>query len=414
MYYRYQMPKLAAKIEGSGNGIRTVVTNMVQIAKAINRPAAYVTKFFGYELGAQVKMDALIYSVNGSHDADKLLSLLYSFIEKFVLCSNCQNPETDLSVSKKLISLKCKACGSITTISERTHKLTTYIVNHCEDAKKDAKGGKKVKGKKGEDASKTSTTSSNGKKTETALVADDDDFEDSGEDLKVDLLADEFKSSVKIDTADICEKFCQMVKDKADAKQLGDVKIQKELLNEATSLGIRDKSTLALCKALFSENILEEIGKHKILLLRFCVDSPKAQKYLLGGIEKIIELFPKLLASSTKILKEFYDEEILDEEVLIEWYGKASKKYVSKDLAKQIREKAFPFIKWLKEAEVEEDSDSGEQQNGVNNGDAAGVDEEEDDDDEDDIGFSHRVTGIHVETVKNKEDVVDDEFIDEI
>ena len=117
------MPKLVAKIEGSGNGIRTVVTNMNLIAKAINRPAAYVIKFFGYELGAQVHMDVKgnIYSVNGSHDAEKLLSLLYSFIEKFVLCSKCENPETDLSVAKKLITLKCKACGALTTIMESKH-----------------------------------------------------------------------------------------------------------------------------------------------------------------------------------------------------------------------------------------------------------------------------------------------------
>ncbi len=37
-HYRYKMPKLTAKVEGSGNGIKTVVTNMVQIAKSLDRP----------------------------------------------------------------------------------------------------------------------------------------------------------------------------------------------------------------------------------------------------------------------------------------------------------------------------------------------------------------------------------------
>lgn len=40
----------------------------------------------------------------------------------------------------------------------------------------------------------------------------------------------------------------------------------------------------------------------------------------------------------------------------MEWSSKVSKKYVSKEVATQIHEKAKPFIQWLQEAEEEEDS----------------------------------------------------------
>lgn len=49
--------------------------------------------------------------VNGSHDAEKLQDLLDGFIRKFVLCPECDNPETDLKVKKETISQTCKACG---------------------------------------------------------------------------------------------------------------------------------------------------------------------------------------------------------------------------------------------------------------------------------------------------------------
>ena len=44
---RYKMPRLLAKIEGRGNGVKTVVINMKDVADALHRGPAEVTKFFG-------------------------------------------------------------------------------------------------------------------------------------------------------------------------------------------------------------------------------------------------------------------------------------------------------------------------------------------------------------------------------
>ncbi|RVE43292.1 hypothetical protein evm_012051 [Chilo suppressalis] len=132
-FYRYKMPRICAKVEGKGNGIKTVIVNMPEVAKALGRPATYPTKYFGCELGAQTQFDFKNerFIVNGSHDSAKLQDLLDGFIRKFVLCPECDNPETDLIVSTKrnTISQGCKACGYHGQL-EFNHKLNTFILKN--------------------------------------------------------------------------------------------------------------------------------------------------------------------------------------------------------------------------------------------------------------------------------------------
>uniref|UniRef100_A0A674B5H5 Eukaryotic translation initiation factor 5 n=1 Tax=Salmo trutta TaxID=8032 RepID=A0A674B5H5_SALTR len=89
-FYRYKMPRIIAKVEGKGNGIKTVIVNMTDVAKSLNRPPTYPTKFFGCELGAQTQFDAKNdrFIVNGSHEASKLQDMLDGFIRKLcILCA---------------------------------------------------------------------------------------------------------------------------------------------------------------------------------------------------------------------------------------------------------------------------------------------------------------------------------------
>lgn len=161
------MPVLMTKIEGKGNGIKTVVPNMSDIARALSRPptcesAPYhhrhkllkaidfffhltdPTKFFGCELGAQTTFDDKgdRYIVNGAHDATRLRELLDGFIDKFVLCGSCKNPETELVLTKNdEIFRDCKACGQRSGVDMR-HKLTTFILkNPPKSLKSKRKGG---------------------------------------------------------------------------------------------------------------------------------------------------------------------------------------------------------------------------------------------------------------------------------
>jgi len=378
-FYRYKMPRLQAKVEGKGNGVKTVIPNMVEVARALGRPPTYPTKYFGCELGAQTQFDFKNdrYIVNGSHDAAKLQDMLDGFIKKFVLCENCDNPETDLKcyIKKGIITASCRACGHSYQLDMR-HKLTTFILKNPPGTKLNDTGTslterKDKKSKRKQDEETNGGTNGNHDNNETINEDDNADDDDNWtvdvseeavkkrmKDLSMGVKGLAMDSDIEKTESERINILYEFVKAKVQSKAKLEVNDEKEIVTEAERLEVTNKAPIVLCELIFDKTkILAQIKSNKRLLLRFCHENQKAQKYLLGGIEKTIETYKDVLLPKTgHIFKAFYDEDILDEEVILEWGKKASKKYVSKELSEQIHKKAEPFLNWLKEAE-EESSD---------------------------------------------------------
>lgn len=398
-FYRYKMPRIIAKVEGKGNGIKTVIVNMPEVAKALSRPPTYTTKFFGCELGAQTQVDLKNdrFIVNGAHDAPKLQQLLDIFIKKFVLCPECHNPETCLTVSQKkqTIGQRCIACGYNGMVDMR-HKLTPFILKNPPDmdpaatptkaTKKEKKSKKKGDKEKEDDRASPEANAQEQMAAQRASggVIDappeirnkiDDDDDDWGEDFSEDAVKqrmEELSEAAKqMALTDDLEKtveerlniFYHFVKNKINSSEGVNGSV-REIVSEAERLEIQDKATMVLVELLLNNKILLQLKQHKVLFLKFCYENDKAQKYLLGGLEQLVgnvhkeELLPKM----PHILKTLYDLDILDEKVIIDWGDKVSKKYVEKKIAQEIHDKSQPFIKWLKEAEEEESDSEGEEE----------------------------------------------------
>merc|ERR1711907_776329 len=131
---RYKMPRLVAKKEGRGNGSKTCIVNMTDVARALRRPPQYTTKWFGSELGAQSTYtnkegEGERAIVNGHHDTPIFQTMLDKFIDKYVLCENCRLPEIDMMVKKGVICAKCKACGWAGEL-DNNHKLAAFIIKN--------------------------------------------------------------------------------------------------------------------------------------------------------------------------------------------------------------------------------------------------------------------------------------------
>merc|ERR1712176_226934 len=89
--------------------------------------------------------------INGHHDTPVFQTLVDKFIEKYVLCQNCNLPEIDMVVNKKgLIVATYKACGWSGEL-DNGHKLAGFIQKNPPgtgigfDAEKAGKKSKKKK-----------------------------------------------------------------------------------------------------------------------------------------------------------------------------------------------------------------------------------------------------------------------------
>lgn len=402
LYYRYKMPRICAKVEGKGNGIKTVIVNMAEVAKALNRPATYPTKYFGCELGAQTQFDHKNerFIVNGSHDATKLQDLLDGFIRKYVLCPECDNPETDLIIAakKETISQTCKACGYHGLLKVQ-HKVNTFILKNPPTMNPAAQGASLTEGKRSKRSKKADNGDNNATNGDQSKDSDDFDnkisgnHEDDDDDgqwttelseeavrARMQDLSEGAKNITISEDTEKTEKqrmdlLYEYIKKRRDAGELENLQVHKEVHGEAKRLEVNQKAPLILAELLFTANIVADIKKHRGLLLRFTHEDEKAQKYLLGGVEQVIALHAaKLMDKVAVILKLFYDTDLLDEKVILEWASKVSKKYVSKEIATQIHDKAAPFIKWLKEAEEESEDSEESDDDAISFDDRAKVD----------------------------------------
>uniref|UniRef100_A0A453NBK4 W2 domain-containing protein n=1 Tax=Aegilops tauschii subsp. strangulata TaxID=200361 RepID=A0A453NBK4_AEGTS len=413
-FYRYKMPRMLTKIEGRGNGIKTNIVNMVDIAKALARPASYTTKYFGCELGAQSKFDEKtgISLVNGAHDTSKLAGLLENFIKKYVQCYGCGNPETEVLISKKeMITLKCAACGFLSDVDMRD-KLTTFILKNPPEAKKGGKDKKAMRraekerlkegeaadeemkklkkdGKKKGASSKESTAKGVAKKkgaggsdeehvssprdADFAAAADDDDDDDDDVQWATDTSAEaarkrmeEQLSAATAEMVMLATEETEKKKKQAKATPYDELveEIKASLANAATAAqlkGVLSSSTLplkdmmdALFEALFhgaGKGFAKDVVKNKKYLAA-AVPDEAAQMLLLQSIEAFCgKCSAEALKELPVVLKALYDGDVLEEETIVQWYNEA----VAAGKDSQVVKNAKPVVEWLQSAESDEE-----------------------------------------------------------
>lgn len=433
--FRYKMSPIIGKVEGRGNGIKTVIVNCVEIAAQLHRPTEQLCKFFGCELAAQSKWDATNEKaiVNGSHTTRDLQDLVDLYCDKFVLCPSCNLPETQLKVksSRGEIWHVCAACGEKTMV-DMTHKLCTFILKQAKSKKlkkkernlkkekdkekkrrKETQEEREIRKKKEKKEKKRKKKEAQAKavvdgSTEISNVDEhgitwSTDFSDEAVKMRKlaemskhhqrntdDIKEDEEEDDTEEKTYDLivseaAERIAQGI---AEGKTVANIKDMAINLQVAGGLSATDRILIfynaVMLKCRTAKDFSEAVETHAEIFHALVKTLSTGPEGLLRALEShfSLEKFATLSAAVSVVLQAFYDEDLLSEEEILKWYERPvpTAKLTKRDAPKLVKpgqednvvsdpveeiqvalnglalvkEKAKPFVEWMKTAESDE------------------------------------------------------------
>eukprot|EP00668_Euglena_longa_P015504 GGOE01019590.1.p1 GENE.GGOE01019590.1~~GGOE01019590.1.p1 ORF type:complete len:401 (-),score=114.41 GGOE01019590.1:210-1412(-) len=346
-FYRYKMPRILTKVEGNGNGIKTVVCNIIEISQRLGRNVEYPMRFFAHELAATSKLKDDKWILTGLHTQENIQSCIFDFIKRFVLCKACRNPETVIRVDgKKNIFLDCKACSRTTDIAP-TEKLCNVIIKNEKPVidsapaggkeKKEKKSKKEKDGDKKEKRSRDEEEEDKFNKATRAILDGDAILSEEIERPNPVLLLKEF---VNVQPAPSLDAFVSKVLD-----------IKEEY-------GFtEDKHVVSLVfEALFDKDIAKQFPTRHKMMARFV--KADVEKDLISNLLLLCNEEESLKSKFHILLKKFFDVDLISGDSVEAWYERPkAPKGLSKDDFAYFKEKVAPFIEWLQQSDDDDDDD---------------------------------------------------------
>eukprot|EP00761_Pharyngomonas_kirbyi_P011862 gb/GECH01011888.1/.p1 GENE.gb/GECH01011888.1/~~gb/GECH01011888.1/.p1 ORF type:complete len:662 (+),score=202.51 gb/GECH01011888.1/:1-1986(+) len=132
-----------------------------------------------------------------------------------------------------------------------------------------------------------------------------------------------------------------------------DVEIVQAILKIKKDYNFGEREvTCLVCEGLLAVDTLAFVKERTALLQRF-VNQSSSQKTLLTYLEKFAAKDETTLKQLPHTVMELYENDILDEEVLLNWHEKKKSKLVKAADAQKARAIVQPIIDWLKSAEFE-------------------------------------------------------------
>jgi len=117
---RFKLPKAEIFYEGN----TTVIKNFDRISDAINRDSDLVLKFLLGAVGTAGEMESGRVVFQGKIPAKQIQDKLKEYIDTYVICSECNRPDTHLVKQGRMMLLRCDACGAFRSVKSKKKKTT--------------------------------------------------------------------------------------------------------------------------------------------------------------------------------------------------------------------------------------------------------------------------------------------------
>lgn len=105
---RFEKPTVDSIIQGK----ITVVKNLGDLAKAVDRDTNMVSKYLIKEVGTSGTHDSQHLVMKGQFRQPQIQDRFDAFLDEFVLCSECKRPDTKILREDRINFLVCEACGA--------------------------------------------------------------------------------------------------------------------------------------------------------------------------------------------------------------------------------------------------------------------------------------------------------------
>ena len=145
-FYRYKCPQLVATCPNAhaSKMVKMALVNIDDVSQSLQRPPSWLPNYIGYTWSAKAeynknKQPGENCFISGNYKAEVLNEVVTKFVEEWVLCPRCNNPELNMKVKKKKggdgsIKFDCSACGysgkQKKEIMASLPKMTAHIFNN--------------------------------------------------------------------------------------------------------------------------------------------------------------------------------------------------------------------------------------------------------------------------------------------
>ena len=116
---RFKLPKAEIFYEGN----TTVIKNFDKISDAVNRDPDLILRFLLGGVGTAGELDGSRVVFQGKIPPKHMQDKLKEYVDTYVMCSECNRPDTHLVKQGRTILIRCDACGAFRSVRSIKRKV---------------------------------------------------------------------------------------------------------------------------------------------------------------------------------------------------------------------------------------------------------------------------------------------------